>query len=387
MRRKQIYILIFAIAIIGAIFSFKGEEDLSTMRIEKKDIIQSIVATGRIEAVGRTELSFQKTGIISEIYFDEGEYIKKGDLLASLDGAEEELGVIEKKLAVDYAEINYERVSIEYKDALSNYSLKAEEVDNKKLNLERNEALFKIGGISIKELEDMKLEFSRLKNEEKILYNQYQRLSVEGVLRKKAILDIKKAENELRRAEFESEKNRMYSPIDGKILELFKEPYSLINKGEALASVSDKFSYVTANIDERDHEKLKIGQRALVIYQNRELGGRVYEIAPAIDRTNGTIEVKIKLDQDMELKTDHTVNIEIIAEERKNILALKEDYVFEDDEGKKYIVIDDDGRALIKTIQDYSKFDNVYLIEDEYLNNFLGKNAVNKVYANGQKLN
>ena len=74
---KRIIFLIFAVIVIAsALFYY--------FKIIKKAHSGSISVSGNIEAT-ETRLSFQVAGKIKELYVDEGNYVKKGQPVATLD--------------------------------------------------------------------------------------------------------------------------------------------------------------------------------------------------------------------------------------------------------------------------------------------------------------
>ncbi|MBK7428952.1 MAG: efflux RND transporter periplasmic adaptor subunit [Saprospiraceae bacterium] len=80
------------------------------MKLEKQNWNSEVKASGSITSDDETLLSFKTGGIISEILVSEGDYIRKGQLLARLDLTEINASVNQAKLAHAKALRDYERV-------------------------------------------------------------------------------------------------------------------------------------------------------------------------------------------------------------------------------------------------------------------------------------
>lgn len=123
--------------------------------------------------------------------------------------------------------------------------------------------------------------------------------------------------------------------------------------GTTLMTIEDDSSYeITAQIDEYDISKVKVGQKVVIKTNGTgdlELEGKVKEIAPRATKvqsangttsvaTNITYAVKVEvLSSCDDLKMDMTAKLSIILEEKDNVLTVPYDAVQVDDEGNFYI--------------------------------------------------
>ena len=128
MKSHSIYSLILPMAII--IGCSKSETTLQTPIQEKGIPVQvielnpgsfssSIAASGNFSTKDETLLSFKVGGIVSKIYVQEGDAIKKGQILATLDLTEVQAGLNQSKLAYEKAFRDYVRVGRLYKDSVA----------------------------------------------------------------------------------------------------------------------------------------------------------------------------------------------------------------------------------------------------------------------------
>ncbi|MBC6367845.1 efflux RND transporter periplasmic adaptor subunit [Algoriphagus sp. AK58] len=87
--------------------------------IKAGSFISSISASGNFSTKDETLLSFKVGGIVSKIYVQEGDPVKKGQILATLDLTEVQAGLNQSKLAFEKAKRDYERVGRLYQDSVA----------------------------------------------------------------------------------------------------------------------------------------------------------------------------------------------------------------------------------------------------------------------------
>lgn len=100
--------------------------------LEKKDSRKIISVAGKFTTDDETFLSFKTGGIVSKIFVNDGDAIRKGQLLATLDLDEIEAMVQQAKAGYEKAERDYNRVSNLYKDSVTTL----EQLQNTKTALE-----------------------------------------------------------------------------------------------------------------------------------------------------------------------------------------------------------------------------------------------------------
>ena len=60
------------------------EVEYNVLKVVKSDIVQTTVATGKIEPRDEVQIKPQISGIISEVYKEAGETVKKGEIIAKV---------------------------------------------------------------------------------------------------------------------------------------------------------------------------------------------------------------------------------------------------------------------------------------------------------------
>ncbi len=125
-------LLLLAIPLsIAACGKAKGEEKqttktddaeviaIKTVKVQEKNMVHDIVATGILASKAESKLSFKTGGIISKIYVKEGDDIKAGQLLATLDLTEINSQVAQAKLGVEKSERDLQRAKNLYADTVA----------------------------------------------------------------------------------------------------------------------------------------------------------------------------------------------------------------------------------------------------------------------------
>ncbi len=102
---------IAVVAIVGrqAAQSDAIPEGADTVKVQRKQLVASISASGSIAPVARVSLNFGMPGTVRQVAAVEGQPVRKGDVLARLDSAELELAVQQAEQALIMQQVAYSR--------------------------------------------------------------------------------------------------------------------------------------------------------------------------------------------------------------------------------------------------------------------------------------
>ena len=132
-RRKIIRTVIVAIIAMGTLATIsckKGSKEYAfeTVQVKKGTIINTITATGTLEADTTVLIGTQVSGVINKIYVDFNSVVKKGQLLAVLDTTPLQTQVRQSQASLDQAkgEVEYQRATFERYQALLDKKLIAQ---------------------------------------------------------------------------------------------------------------------------------------------------------------------------------------------------------------------------------------------------------------------
>lgn len=129
MKNLLVLLFILSIWILQACSASEGKNNkaivpadeipVKIVKLEKKSMTAVINASGQFTTDDETFLSFKTGGIIDKIYVKEGDAVRQGQLLATLNLTEINAQVSQARLGYEKASRDYERVSNLYKDSVA----------------------------------------------------------------------------------------------------------------------------------------------------------------------------------------------------------------------------------------------------------------------------
>ncbi len=262
-RRTKVVIGVLAVVVVaavvaGVVASRKGKGILvTTAKVGRKDLVQLVTANGTVQAKTKVELSANIMGQVTELNVQEGDRVKKGDLLAVIDQAR-------YAAAVNSAKFNLQALE-------SELTRSQEATAQAKRDLDRANQQFKDGILA-----EADREHTRSTYEQAVASTQRAKRQVE-----QARADLASANDSLVKTEIRA-------PMDGVVTRRNIEKGEVIvtgtmnNPGTVLMTISD-MSTIEADleVDQTDVPQLRIGQPALVridAFPDERFPGEVSEI-------------------------------------------------------------------------------------------------------------
>src|SRR5215510_158245 len=148
-----IIILLAAVGSAGGWYYMRKntkDPDVRTAQITRGDVVQTVQATGTLEAVTTVQVGTQVGGVIEELYADFNDIVKKGQVIARLDPTILDTQIEQQKANVTRSEADLERLKVTLADAkqkldraraLSSKNLLAKtELDTAEVNVQSAEA-------------------------------------------------------------------------------------------------------------------------------------------------------------------------------------------------------------------------------------------------------
>ena len=143
--KKIIIFSIIGLAFIAVLVWFGKMNSKSPIQFEtekpfKTDIVRKTVATGKVTPLEEIEIKPQVSGIIDKIYLEEGVKVKKGDLIAQIRVVPNEQALASARGRVNKAQLD---------------------LDNAKIQYDRNKKLYDNGVISKGDFEVLELNYNQ----------------------------------------------------------------------------------------------------------------------------------------------------------------------------------------------------------------------------------
>ena len=120
--RKLILTLIVVGVVGGAVAAYYLTKDapeptVTTLQVTRGDIVDTVGATGTLEAVETVDVGTQVSGTVSELYADFNSIVKKGQVIARLDPSLIQTQIEQQRANVTRAEADLERLRVSLADA------------------------------------------------------------------------------------------------------------------------------------------------------------------------------------------------------------------------------------------------------------------------------
>lgn len=262
-------------------------------------IEREAVVTGKVIPEDEVEIKPQISGIIAELFVEEGDLVNNGDLLAKIK-------VIPNEQSLNSAQ-----------GRLANSKIVLE---NAELDYKRNKELFESEIISKQQFENSQLNYSRAKQ------------------------DVSNARTDLQIIKLGSAggssiaNTNIRATVAGTILEIpVKEGDQVVesntfNNGTTIATIADlKKMIFEGKVDEADVDKLIIGMPLevnLAAIQDQQLNAKLKFIAPKGNEEQGVVQFKIEgdvyLKDSISVRAGYSANAKIILEKKDSILGISE---------------------------------------------------------------
>lgn len=309
------------VALVGLGIAFGGNKEdpdaYSWDLISKGDIRETIQASGEIQAKTRVNVGTNVAGEIKAIHVVDGQEVKAGDLLVTIDQVRLQQEMARATAALDGAKKDAER-------------LKAS-MDRADQTFARQESLFKQGLISDEDFRQAKLT------------KQNAELTFQG-----AKSNTAQSEANLGSMRDNLSKTTLRAPIDGRITSLKAEkgemaiPGMSNLPGATLMIISDMHELMAeVKVNESEVVRVKRGQVAQVTVeslQGRVFTGKVAEVATGSEGTGADANMyKVKVALDMsakdvnQLRPGMSARAVILTSEVKNVLRVPLQAVLERD--------------------------------------------------------
>ena len=368
MKKKNISIAIGILAVIVIILSLRGGgAPVEVFKVEEKPFSGYIEENGVVDAQGAREIQAAVSGHIVEIKVSEGQQVKAGDVLATLEKGDLQSEVESSRAAVNAAKSQLEGAV--KGGGLYELEQARAEVDQAKASLAevqrqaaQAQTLWKSGGISNDEYQQkltaVKLQKSGLAMAEAKL-DMLQ--SGAGLSERKTLQAlVAQAEAQLRLAESQLSKASITAPIDGIVLRRLVEPGAYLQPGTPVFKVGSLSELeVRADILETEAVKVKVGQKVNIlgdVLGDKTLTGKIIEVSPeAVIKVSSLgveqrrVPVKILLDEKGDLKPGFNVDVRIITGEKSKTLFVPEESVF-NEQGQDFVFVVTDGKLAKRQV-------------------------------------
>ncbi|MDD2852427.1 MAG: efflux RND transporter periplasmic adaptor subunit [Desulfuromonadaceae bacterium] len=341
-------LLVIAVAIGGA--KMWGKTVIG-FPVERRDLLQTVVTTGRVTALARVAVASQLLGSIAEVHVEAGDRVRAGELLVQLRD-EEERAVLDQARATEQ-ELSARLKQIGTVDEPVNEQRLGEAeaaLRQTQNSYGRIQNLYDAGISSRSELD----EAVRARD---VATGTVERERLQLTSSRPAGSDIKLAQarlNQARAAVSAAREQRAHTIIrargDGTVIARNVEVGDVVQPGAVLLVLSRTGrTQITAQIDEKNLGLLRVGQDAVVsadAYPDKSFPARLATVVPAVDAQRGTVEVRCDVvDPPSYLVPDMTVSLEIEVARHSKVLTIPSESL-RDASTTPWVLVVRNGRAV-----------------------------------------
>lgn len=311
--RKKGYLIWLLVVVAGGIalkMTLFAPPMVKVVTAEKRDLTAQVYGNGTVEAKVVVGVSSKITGRIVELYADQGDQVKRGQLLAKLESDDFHHQQLQSEAGVgrSAASLNVELANLQ--KARTNLTL-----------AEKNAQRFKV--LSEKNF------VSRLEAEQ---YDTACQVAREEVARSKAAVEAVRMEQRANSAGLGVARSKVadtviYAPQDGVIITRDLEKGATVSPGLTIFTLADpRTIWVKANVDESSLQGVDVGKRALISLRSSSgepLPGHVARLGRQSDRVTEELVVDVAFDEPLKnFRLGEQSDLYIITGIKKDALTL-----------------------------------------------------------------
>lgn len=296
---------------------------VSTRKVVVEDIPRIIEVFGSLRAIDAALIASEVEGSITELFFTEGQSVKKGDPLIRIDDSLEQALLAQAQAEVELNSVDYKR----------------------------NESLLARKAISTQEVD-----------------------------RAKATLDVSLAQLEIAKADVE--KTLIKAPFDGILGEKLLSVGQYVTIGETLVPIVDRSRLILQyKVSEQFLSQVQLGQTVSLTtsaYPNETFQGTVHFISPSIEANTRTLAMEALIDNtNGNLAPGLSVKLTNILGYEPNGIKIPEESLLPTVEGYRVYVVKDN-KAMSVSVEIASRVKGFVYIEK-------GLNPEDVVVTRGQE--
>lgn len=313
--KKSIAICLFAFPIFYACKEEKKEHSafetseivsIKTATVQSLALTSDISASGLVTTENDANYSFKIGGVVSRIYVQEGQFFKKGQLLATLDQTEISSGLNQTDLNVKKYERDYTRATNLYKDSV--YTL--EQLQNTKTGL-----------------------------------------------------DIARKQKDA--VAFNARYAKIYAAADGFVARKIANEGEVVGPGSPVLAINETTQndnyLLKIGLTDKEWASVKLGQKAIVTldgYPDNHFNATVFRKSQAADAALGSFQVELKLDmKNSKPAVGMFGKAEILTDNAQDVITIPYDALIEADGNNAFVFIVEDNKVKRQPVTIY-KFEN-----------------------------
>ena len=336
-KKYLIWPVVFVAGVIALKMTLLAPTKVNVVSVEKRDLTAQVYGNGTVEAKVVVGVSSKITGRIVELYADQGDLVKRGQLLAKLenDDFRHQEQQSEAGLSKSAANLSVEQANLQ--KARSNLVLAEKNAQRYKNLAEKNFV-------------------SKLEAEQ---YDTASQVAREEVARCQAAVEAVRMEQQAGRASVGFARSKVadtliYAPQDGVIITRDLEKGATVSSGMSIFTLADPQTvWVKANVDESQLNGVAVGKKAMITLRSspgEQLSGQVARLGRQSDRVTEELEVDVAFSEPLKhFRLGEQSDVYIVTAIKKDAPSLPSAAIVSRDK-KRGVWVIKDGRLTFKEV-------------------------------------
>ncbi len=343
--------VLLLLGLVAWAWSVRRGAEVQVVAVQRQDIVQSVVATGRVNAAARIAISSEVAATVSEVPVREGQAVRAGQVLVRLSDDEPRAALAQAQAALAEARSRaLQQASVgapvtEQAQVQAQAALLVAQRDH-----ERIRQLVAQGFFAPQRLDEARRALDTAQSALASAQVQAQANQPRGVEPQLAAARTAQAEANLRMAQARLARLVLRAPVDAVVLRRDVEPGLMAQPGRELLALAEAGPLrIDTSIDERHLPLLQLGMPARAVadaFPGQPFEARLSEVAPAVDAERGSVAVRLALmEPPAFLKADMTVSVELFGGRRERALVLPSEAVRDIDRAQPWVLTLEQGQA------------------------------------------
>ncbi len=342
MKKIVKYLIILAVVVVAGLIFYNRvyipKTTYKTISPKVGDLSVEVSGIGNVSAKDIYSINAQMGGKILSILSDEGEWVKKGDLLVTMDSVDLPLLLQEAKISIKKA----------------NSELKASQKELQSLKAQKNLAYitYKRYAKLKKDSFASQAEYDKAKAELETITAQIEAAKAHI---NSATTEVSRAKKGVEALEVKLSRYKLYAPVDGYVIsKSAQSAQSVVPSQTILKIVDPKTIWIKAYIDEKISGDVRVGQKALIqlrSQRDKKFSAIVKRIVAQSDIITGEREVNVAFDDlPIPFYINEQAEVSITVKKLKDVLKVPSNVIVYKD-GKASVWVALDKKAKLQNVE------------------------------------
>jgi HlyD family secretion protein len=348
---------VLALFLGAAVLRWWVGPQVQTEAVQRRDVLQTVVASGRVETPHRVNIGAQITGTVARVPVTEGKTVKAGDVLVELVGTELQSARRQAQQVVLQAQ-NRLRQMNELQGPVVQQTLRQAQasLDTAQASWQRNQALFGQGFIGQAALDESRKALALADAQVRAAQQQVTSTRAGGAEHSLALGAVLEAQANAETVNAKARYAVIQAPASGQLIGRNVEVGDVVQAGKVLMTLSPEGAMqLVVQIDEKNLRLLALGQQALAsadAYPQQPFKAQVAYINPGINAQTGAVEIKLDVLEPLQnLKQDMTVSVDLVVARQPQVLALQVGRVNEISGASPWVWLVQAGRVVRRPVR------------------------------------